>query len=122
MDQRHLEQKIKDAKNRDSEKKKCERKKADKMTKTTPRVETASVEPQKANVHVEKDAHSSMTRTRKGRPRSPSPTSSPHRNSKGDGKGSDDGRAKNTPTFIGKSPSGKANKLPCTNTKKGRVM
>ena len=33
------------------------------MTKTTPREETASVGSQKANVHVEKHAHSNMTRT-----------------------------------------------------------
>ena len=35
------------------------------MPKTTPREESASVESQKANVHLEIDAHSSMTRTRK---------------------------------------------------------
>ena len=52
-----------------------------------------------------------------GRPRSPSPTGSPHRNPESDGKGSDDGRAKGTPTFISKSPSGKANRQPCTNIK-----
>ena len=63
-----------------------------------------------------------MTRTRdkgKGRPRSPSPTNSPHQNSKGEGKSSDDGSAKGTPKDTGVSPSGKANKLPCTNLKKG---
>ena len=49
----------------------------------------------------------------KGQPRSPSPTSSPHRISKSDGKEGD------TPKLTGKSPSGKANKLPCMNFKKG---
>ena len=38
-----------------------------------------------------------------GRPRSPSPIRSPHRNAKGDGKGSDDGGANGTPKLIGKS-------------------
>ena len=47
----------------------------------------------------------------KGQPRSLSPTGSPHRNSKGDGKGDDDdgkgdddGGAKGTHKFIGKCP------------------
>ena len=48
----------------------------------------------------------------KKRPRSPSPTGSAHLNSKGVGKGSDDGGATGTPT------SGKANRLLCTNFKK----
>ena len=54
----------------------------------------------------------------KGRPRALSPTGSPHRNSKGDGKGSDDGNAKGAPKFTGKSPSGKGNKPPCRHFKK----
>ena len=37
------------------------------MPKTTPTEETASAGSQKANVHSEKHAHSSMTRTRKAR-------------------------------------------------------
>ena len=45
---------------------------------------------------------SSMT---KGRPRSPSPTGSPHPNSKGDGKGSDNESAEGTPKFTGESPT-----------------
>ena len=53
-----------------------------------------------------------------GRPRAYSPTSSPHRNSKSVGRGSDDGGAKGTPQLTGKSPSGKANRLLCTNVKK----
>ena len=67
---------------------------------------------------------SSMTRTRKskGRPRSPSPTGSLHRNSTGEGKGSTDGSAKGTPKFNGKSPSGKANRLPCTKLPEGNLM
>ena len=55
----------------------------------------------------------------KGRPRSLSPTGSPHRNSKGDGEGSDDAGAHGTPKFTDKSPSGKANRPFCTNFKKG---
>ena len=54
----------------------------------------------------------------KGRPRSPSPTGSPHRISKGDGKGNDVGGAEGTPKNLEKSPSGKANRLPCTNINK----
>ena len=54
--------------------------------------------------------------------RSPSPTGSHHRNSKGDGKGSHDGSTKGEPTLAGKSPSGKANRVPCTNSKKGRCQ
>ena len=54
----------------------------------------------------------------KGRPRSPSPTGSPHRNSKRDGKSGDDGSTKGTPKHTGKSPSGKTNKLSCINFKK----
>ena len=55
----------------------------------------------------------------KERPRSPSPTGPPHRNSIGDGKGSDDGFVTDTPKFTGKSPWGKANRPLCTNFKKG---
>ena len=66
---------------------------------------------QKANVHLEKHAHSSMTRTRKAKgrdePRSPAPRGAPHRNSKGDGKVSDDGSAKDTPFFLVKARQGK---------------
>ena len=36
------------------------------MPKTTPRAETASVQPQKANVHLEMHAQSIMTRTQEG--------------------------------------------------------
>ena len=83
---------------------------------------TAAVGSQKANVHLEKHARSNMTRTRKakgtGRPRSPSPTGSPLRNLKGDGKGNYDGSAGGT-KLSGKSPSGKTNRLNCTNIKKG---
>ena len=61
-----------------------QKEKAKNMPKTSPREETASVGSQKANVHLEKHAHSSVARTRTARagPRSPSPTGSPHRNSK----------------------------------------
>ena len=55
----------------------------------------------------------------KRKPRSPIPTGSPHRNSKGDGKGGDGGNVKGTPTFTGKSLSGKANRPLCTNFKQG---
>ena len=94
------------------------------MPNTTPREETASVGSQEANVHLEKHARSSTTRTRKAKKErrgvtSPSPTGSPHRNSNADGRCSDDGSAEGTPKFTGKSPSGKANRLPCTNFKKG---
>ena len=51
------------------------------------------------------------------RHRSLSPTSSPHRNSKGDGKGSDDGGAICTPKFAGGSPSSKATRLLSVNLK-----
>ena len=58
-----------------------------------------------------------MTRTRKSKGkgwlRSPSPTASPHRNSKGDGKGNDDGGAKGTQSLNGKSLSVRANRLLC---------
>ena len=37
------------------------------MPKTTPKEETAYVGSRKANVHVEKHAHSSMTRQRKAK-------------------------------------------------------
>ena len=46
-----------------------------------------------------------------GRLRSPSPTGSPHRSSKGSGKGRNDGGATGTPKLTGESPSGKANRL-----------
>ena len=43
----------------------------------------------------------------------------PHRNSKGDGKGGADGGAEGSiPKLTGKSPSGKANRLLCTNSTK----
>ena len=58
---------------------------------------------------------------REGRLRSPSPTGSPHGNSKGDGKGIDDGGATGTPKFTGKSQSGAANRLFCTNLKRGEI-
>ena len=44
-----------------------QREMANKMPNTTPREETASVGSRKANVHLEKHAHSSVTRTRKQR-------------------------------------------------------
>ena len=84
------------------------------MPNTTPRKEIAFVGTQKANVHVAKHCafkqYPNKKGKRKGRHRSPSPTGLPYRNSKGDGKGSDDGSAKGTPEFSGKSPSGKANR------------
>ena len=55
----------------------------------------------------------------KGRPRSLVQTGSPHRSSKGDGKGSVDESAEDIPTSTVQSLSGKANKLSCTNFKKG---
>ena len=58
----------------------------------------------------------------KGRPRSPSSTRSPHRNSKSDGKGGDDGKAKSTPKLTGKRPSGKANRPPCFHFKRGNCQ
>ena len=94
------------------------------MPNTTPREETASVGPEKATVHEEKHAHSSMTRARKAKGRNDlvplSPAGSLHRNSKGDGKGCERRRkCWRHPKLIGKSPSGKANRRPCTNVKKG---
>ena len=71
------------------------------MPETTLKEETASVGSRKANVHSEKHAHSSMTRTRKAKGR-PSPTGSPRRSSKGDWKGSDDQGAEDSPRLIGK--------------------
>ena len=47
--------------------KKKRKAKAKQMPKTTPTEETASAASKKANVHSEKHAHSSMTRTRKAR-------------------------------------------------------
>ena len=55
----------------------------------------------------------------KGRLHSRFPTGSPHRNSKGDGKGGDDGNAKGTPTCSGKSASRKANGVPCASFNQG---
>ena len=46
-----------------------QKEKAKNMPNTTPREETAVVGSQEANVHVEKHAHSSMTRTRKAKGR-----------------------------------------------------
>ena len=78
--------------------------KANKMPKTIPNEETASIASRKANGHLEKHAHSSMTRTRKAMERdglrSPSSTGSPLRNSQGDGKGGDDGSAQGTRTTL----------------------
>ena len=57
-----------------------------------------SVGSQQANFHLEKHAHSSMTRTRKAKGRDDLvhllQQAQPHRNSKGDGKGGADGGAK----------------------------
>ena len=70
-------------------------------------------------IHVEKHAYSKHDLNKKGRgkgrPRSPTPTGPPHRNSKG----GDDGRAEDIPKVSGESPSGKANRQRCTNFKKG---
>ena len=124
MVQRHLEQRIKDATNRDE----------DRPAIGAPRKRNAQRKCQKQlrerRLHPLDDKraifigrsirikHAPNKKGKgKGRPRSPSPTGSPHRNSESDGKGSDDGRAKGAPTFISKSPSGKANRLPCTNIK-----
>ena len=101
-----------------------QKQKAKKMPNTTPREETPSVAPQKATVHEEKHAHSSMTRARKAKGRNDlvpfSPAGSLHRNSKGDGKGNERWRkCWRHPKLVGKSPSGKANWRPCTNVKKG---
>ena len=90
--------------------------------KTTPREETASVAPQKANVHLEMHAHSSKTRTRKAKGRDDLVHLLRQVDRTeiriADGNGSDDGSAKGTSKLTGKSPSGKANRLPCTNYKK----
>ena len=77
--------------------------KAKTMPTNSSKRETILVGPRKA---TKIGVHSSMNRTRgkgKGRLRSPSPTGSPHRNSKGDGRGSDDGQARGSPKFVGKS-------------------
>ena len=77
---RHLEQKIQEshfkARNRDEDRPAMgaprrgkAKGKAKNMPNTTPREETAVVGSQEANVHVEKHAHSSMTRTRKAKGR-----------------------------------------------------
>ena len=73
--------------------------KAKNMPNITPSEEVAHVGPRKANVRLKVRAHSSMNL----RHRPPSPTGSPHRISKNDGKGSDDGGAKGTRQFIGES-------------------
>ena len=57
----------------------------------------------------------------KGRPCSFSPTGSPNQNSKGDGKGGDDGSAEGTPKFTGEIPSGKANRQSFANFKRGKL-
>ena len=109
MVQRHLEQKSDTWRRgrtckRSSEQRKSERKRQRQCQHTAPREETILVGPRKA---TKIGAHSSMNRTRgkgKGRLRSLSPTGSPHRNSKGDGRGSDDGQARGSPKFVGKSP------------------
>ena len=70
MAQRQLGQKIKDshlkAKNRDEDRPAIGAP-SEENAKKTPREETASVGPQKANVQMEKHAHSSMTRKRKAK-------------------------------------------------------
>ena len=80
----------------------------------------------RANVHLEKHARSSMTRTRKAKGRDDHVhflrQVQPHQKSKGDGKSSDDGSAKGTPTITGKSSPKKANRPPCTNFKKGSMQ
>ena len=58
----------------------------------------------KCNVHLAIRTHSCLNQPRQA---------SPHRNSKGDGNGGDDGIVRGTPTLICESPSGKANRLPC---------
>ena len=76
MAQRHPEQKIKDshfnARKRDGYRRtiggsseRCKKKKAKNMPITTPIEGTAYVGPQKAHVHLEMHAHSSMTPTRR---------------------------------------------------------
>ena len=88
------------------------------MPKASPRAETAFVGPRKGHCSFGEACafkHDPNKKGKsKGRPRSPFPTASPHRNSNGDGKGSDDGSVKGTPTLTGKSPSGNANRLLCT--------
>ena len=88
------------------------------QVKTTLREEVACVETRRANGNLEIRAPS-MKRTRKGRPRSPYPTGSPHRNSKVYGKGGDDGGAKGTPKLTGKCSSGTANTPPCMSFNNG---
>ena len=72
---------------------------------------TASVGPRKAFVHLEKQTHSSMTRTRKAKGRDDFVhlLRQAHRTEtrKVMEKGSDDGSAKGTPTSSGRSKSGK---------------
>ena len=51
-----------------------QKEKAKPMPKTTPSEETASVGSQKGSVHLEKHAHSSMTRTRQAQERTTSLT------------------------------------------------
>ena len=86
------------------------------MPKTNPREEIASAGTQKADVHLVIRAHSSINRTRKPKGRDDF-LRPPHRNSKGDGKGSNDGSAKGTPQFFWLKSV--ANRQPCTNFKKG---
>ena len=74
------------------------------MPNTTPTDEAPDVGSRKCNVHLAIRTHSRMNQPRQA---------SPHRNSKGDGNGGDDGTARGTPKLNCDRPSGKANRLPC---------
>ena len=93
------------------------------MPRTIPRREGASVGPQKAIVHMEKHAHSSMTRTRKAKARDDlvhllrQVRCTEIRNVTEEVALT--GSAEGTPKFTRKSPSGKANRLLCTIFKRG---
>ena len=93
------------------------------MPKTTPREETASVGSQKASVHLEKHAHSSMTRTRKAKGRDDPLHFLRQVHSteirKVTEKVTMTEVLKAHPALTGESPSGKANRHSCTNFKKG---
>ena len=96
---------------------------AKKKKKTTRRGETASVGPQKATVHLEKHAHSSVNQTRKAKGRGDLVhlLRLVHRTEtqKVTEKVAMTEVWKTHLQLTGKSPSGKANRLPCTSFKKG---
>ena len=91
--------------------------------KTTPREETASVGPQKANVPLEEHAHPSITRTTKAKGRSDSvhPPRQVHRAEipKVTEKVAMTQVLKAHQKLTRKSPPGNANRQPGTNFKKG---